>query len=416
MRYPQSKIISTFLALMIAVLIAEIVSMAWAHLEGIDKGVVRSERHLYDPYRGHRLNPDYRHRSDTGGIRIHSSDGFRENKPIAKSKSDNTYRIIMMGGSALYGIGSSRPYPFRPSLMNNETIDAYLEDLLNHELKISGSNRRVEIVNAGVTAYQTFQHLVYLNESLYQYEPDLVLFLDGHNDYYISRLNVNPWMDYVYSSIGLAESFNNRYPIFTMYTAIRPLSQFSYSMTLLQKGVQRLWERYEALPTDRLSSSDSTMTAAFDSQYERVAHHSFLRAYAQIKALGDYYGFKMVFFLQPEIIFESPSLLSSPDVEIRRLTELLRNQANPNTIATMHRIRPMLPRLFKDHGFNEFYDIGQIGSPEHRGTQLYLDYCHLTPTGSKVVAGHIFAAIRRMVIDDIEHYPNGRNYGGDRSS
>lgn len=327
----RKTIVTTSVIVLACVLIVETVAALWAYMKGIEKGAVRSERHVYDPYRGHRLNPDYLRTNDTAGTRIHSPDGFREDKPVAKSKPDNTYRIfIMMGGSALYGIGSSPPYPSHSSLLNNETIDFYLEDLLNLELKGFGIGSRVEIVNAAVTGYHTFQHLIYTNETLYQYEPDLVVFLEGHNDYYRFQAGHNPWMDYPYSSVRLAESFNGRHLLFTMYAAVRPLSRFSYTMTMLEKGLQQLWQQYDGLPADASIGESFPRAAGFDSQYERVAHDSFLRAYTQIKILGDYYGFKLAFFLQPEIVFENLAVLSPQDVDIQHRTENLQNQVDSN--------------------------------------------------------------------------------------
>lgn len=60
-----------------------------------------SERHLYSSIRSHKLNPSYQRRLDTEGRLIHSSDGFRRDEPIVKEKPQGTFRIFVMGGSAL---------------------------------------------------------------------------------------------------------------------------------------------------------------------------------------------------------------------------------------------------------------------------------------------------------------------------
>ena len=172
---------------------------------------------------------------------------------------------------------------------------------------------------------------------------------------------------------------------------------------MLEKGFQRLWEQHEALPTAGSTDNHLTLNAEFDSQYERIAHDSFLRAYTQIKALGDYYGFKLAFFLQPEIIFEAPSVLSPQDVELQSLTETMRNQINPSATAIARHIRTLLLRLFSIHNFNEFHDVAEIGATELRATQLYIDYCHLTPAGSKTVAKHLSPAILRIILDAVQH-------------
>ena len=52
---------------------------------------------------------------------------------------------------------------------------------------------------------------------------------------------------------------------------------------------------------------------------------------------------------------------------------------------TRHRTRTLLPDLFESQGI-PFHDVATIAAPSTTDRQLYLDYCHLTPEGSEVVA------------------------------
>jgi hypothetical protein len=121
-----------------------------------------SQRHLYSAVRGHELNPSYRRAFDTGGRPIHSTQGFRRDRLIEMAKPDGVYRIFVLGGSALYGIGvqSGTTYPLYPTLANDETITFFLERELNAQVRAAGIDVQVEVVNAGVTAYQTFHHVL----------------------------------------------------------------------------------------------------------------------------------------------------------------------------------------------------------------------------------------------------------------
>ena len=192
-----------------------------------------ASRHFYHPYRGHQLNPDYNRKFDTDNKRIHSIDGFRRDMPVSQAKPPNTYRIILMGGSAAYGIGTNLTdtnYPLYPSLKNTETIDYYLQSYLNKNEDIIKSKKKVEVINAAVTAYWTFQHLLYVNESLYKYKPDLIIFLDGHNDFYQHHLFPSTMEDYSFSSPKLITSLNNRSAVFTAYMFTRYFGQYSFSL------------------------------------------------------------------------------------------------------------------------------------------------------------------------------------------
>ena len=145
----------------------------------------KAERHLYAPLRGHRLNPEYQRPDDTDNLLIHSEQGFRRDGLVSLEKPDNSVRIFVLGGSALYGIGSrgSRTYPEHRTLLNDETIPHFLEIGLNDSLSDSLGNPNIEVINAGVTAYHTFQDFLYVYETLHEYDPDIVLFFDGHNDF-----------------------------------------------------------------------------------------------------------------------------------------------------------------------------------------------------------------------------------------
>ena len=172
-----------------------------------------NDQHLFSPYRGHELNPGYRTAGFARGREeesslLHSPDGFRTDELVPRDKGENTIRIIAMGASTLYGIGAGDPYPYHPALENDETITYLLERRLNEYLRQASSRTRVEVINAGVIAYQTFQHLLYLNERLLDYKPDLVVFLDGHNDFYIAKEDYNHWLSYGYSSRQMVHLVN----------------------------------------------------------------------------------------------------------------------------------------------------------------------------------------------------------------
>jgi hypothetical protein len=187
-----------------------------------------SQRHLYSAVRGHELNPNYRRDFDTSGRLIHSAQGFRRDGLIEMAKPAGVFRVFVLGGSALYGIGvqSGTTYPHHPSLANDHTITSFLERELNARARAAGSKVRIEIVNAGVTAYQTFHHVLYFYETLYEYQPDLLLFFDGHNDFYnVDRSN--PLKAYSYSAASMVPALNQRRPWFTLYVASRALGQYS---------------------------------------------------------------------------------------------------------------------------------------------------------------------------------------------
>ena len=90
----------------------------------------------------------------------------------------------------------------------------------------------------------------------------------------------------------------------------------------------------------------------------------------------------MAVFLQPELELEDAGVLNEKDVALRD-TRLKNTPAN--TALAMTTIRGMLPEVFQsiDVPFN---DVSSIATGASRGSQLYVDYCHLTPDGSRSLA------------------------------
>ena len=219
-----------FSVLLLAVLCLLVEALFYVYIYHIKDNPLgdASERNQYTYFRGHALNPDYHRAFDTGGKRIHSPDGFRRDEPVSVAKPDGVYRIILFGGSQAYGVGAQHGgvYPAVPSLQNDQTVSHYLEAALNQALDEAGRSTKVEVINAAVIAYKVYQHLLYFNERLYQYDADLLVFLDGHNDFYSDEVARNPMLENVYAK-DLVWHFNQRSLTFALYSMARSLGQYS---------------------------------------------------------------------------------------------------------------------------------------------------------------------------------------------
>lgn len=91
--------------------------------------------------------------------------GFR-GREILKSQKTRK-RIVLIGGSSAFGTGLEN---------DDQTLGSYIENLLD-----------VQVINAAVIGHGSGQELVYLLTELVELHPDLVLTLDGHNDYHRLR-------------------------------------------------------------------------------------------------------------------------------------------------------------------------------------------------------------------------------------
>ena len=88
---------------------------------------------------------------------------------VPKSKPKNVYRIMVLGGSNVYGDGIDNP---------RETFSQVLEKMANANLE----KTRIEVINAGVPGYNSFQIKIFFKYFASKYNPDLVICYLGRND------------------------------------------------------------------------------------------------------------------------------------------------------------------------------------------------------------------------------------------
>ncbi len=115
------------------------------------------------PYLSYYPTPNYRK-----GQTFHNSLGYRNDEfPLAKPS--RVYRIVALGGSSTYDIRIEN---------NEETFTAQLEKLLKEEY----GYQNVEVINAGVPGYNSWEILINLQFRVLDLDPDLVIICEGTND------------------------------------------------------------------------------------------------------------------------------------------------------------------------------------------------------------------------------------------
>lgn len=97
----------------------------------------------------------------------HNASGYRSYTELETPKPEGTFRIFTLGGSTTYGI----------SLPNTEAYPQVLQSLL-HEAGYT----HVEVVNAGVPQYATYENLVNFQFKILDDEPDMIITYEGIND------------------------------------------------------------------------------------------------------------------------------------------------------------------------------------------------------------------------------------------
>jgi lysophospholipase L1-like esterase len=114
-------------------------------------------------YLGYYPTPNY-----TKGLTAHNSLGYR-GREVTIEKPRGVYRIVTLGGSSTYDVRIED---------NAQTAAAQLERLLREEYGFAN----VEVINAGVPGYNSWEILANLEFRVLDLDPDLVIIYEGTND------------------------------------------------------------------------------------------------------------------------------------------------------------------------------------------------------------------------------------------
>jgi lysophospholipase L1-like esterase len=132
----------------------------WGRAEDLAEHVLRYRPH---PYLIYALNPHYR---SADGKTRHNALGFR-GAELSREKPAGVYRIVLLGGSSTYDTEIAD---------DRATFAARLEDELRRE------HAGVEVINAGVGGYNTWESLINFQFRVLDLEPDLAVVYHATND------------------------------------------------------------------------------------------------------------------------------------------------------------------------------------------------------------------------------------------
>jgi hypothetical protein len=381
----RAVIVGSILALSFGLGLLELLSYVYLRVaEGYDGRHLMM--HQFDDYKNIHPTPHYQ---DTRGV-THNAQGFRRTEDVSATKPPDTYRIFLMGGSTAYGLGSLSPkgHLKYPVLSNTETIDHYVEEFLQHNIP----SRRIEVINAGIPSHSSHHHLIYLNQMILKYHPDMIIFIDGTNDYYPWEKGYDQFRDYPYrqwSHLYLDEPSLKAWASYTGFWLYRK----SHLVYLAGKKLRPLWGAIQNLrpqPRPHLDVDDALRNLNAN------AEANFLRMIERDALILLHEGIVPVFTLQPDLLFEQRKVLT--EFEQERLAEVT-NATPVNYPQFKNRARPLVAEKLRQvtaargASFIDLTDIfGEIKE------DAFTDDCHLTPLANRTVAEYIGHRIAPLIV------------------
>ena len=128
-----------------------------------------------DPERFWKFKPNVRIKDQANEFwmgHVSNSLGFR-NPEFVLERAPGSFRVVCFGDSSTFGIGNDMP----------DTWPAQLEERLQASLLLA-KYTRIEVINAGVPGYSSFQGLQHMRQELARLKPDLVMASYANNDFW----------------------------------------------------------------------------------------------------------------------------------------------------------------------------------------------------------------------------------------
>jgi len=346
----------------------------------------------------------WRNAPDWARIDIHhNAQGFRHDSDVAVSKPPGTVRIFFTGGSAAYGCEGLFPNldPQWERLYNRDLIDVYLQK----NLRERHPERQWEVVNVATNEYRMHQHLAMFYTRLLRYKPDLIIFMDGHNDMSgIMAATTKPYDPYAetphsqeFASAVYPHTFGdwfymnsqwlrNRSALFTVLQAKVLSGRHDAAFTGIDAG-QPVRSPVELADLPPALQQRAREALAQDGYYVQAAErlHSAL-AHEGIAAL---------FSLQPELILSGKSLTP---VEAK-FGEHYRQLSGRYVTYMYEQMRPDISRKMAASAERNGYTyLDLIDGFREIKEKTFTDYCHLTPRGNEVIAERLYQAMSPVLI------------------
>ena len=342
-------------------------------------------QYQFDPYKNIMLTPSWR---DTRGV-SHNAQSFRRTSPVTQQKASGTFRVILMGASTAYGLGGMWPHLQTEFAVLNDstTIDSYLEPMLAAALP----GLKVEVINAGIPSVWTHHHLIYLNQAILAYEPDLVLFLDGWNDHFFYSGDHDQFASYIQT-----EQASRIMGTPTIASLVRMNAWWLFRKSAFAHVTGRALQA--VAPTLRggggppppidPDSATAVATRTFDRNARKMIERNAL--------ILQHEGIPALFMLQPVLALERDRLARMPDIE-RRLFDFNLTAERPGYEQYIRRVVPIVSERVRETVTplgGSYLDLTAIY--DRPMGQIFTDYCHLTPTGNRLLAEFILPEVVRL--------------------
>ncbi len=382
------KLGAAFISLALAIIGVEIAAGAYVRHHfgryGFDLNVQTRGSMAEDGYQVWADPPNYTTWSLKGHFDEH---GLRYPESVTPAKPPAVRRIFVLGGSMAYGsqpTGIWQGFTGQGELATNETIAGSMEQILN--AKYPG--RRFQVISAATNWSKLHQQMIHYLRQVKDFSPDLIISIDGQNDSTLHRESLNSW--------ELTDQLYRDEVLGTAAYRLRPLLRASNALYLIAVlafgGHERavddsLVRQYENV--GRPADYEARVAADYTQYRSDIEKHvtEYATTMRYFHSVLEVDRVPHLFVLQPLIHLDQTKTWTRNERAIRgyiysNIDEYLwrdnfyrRLGAEAADLIGRDRV-PFEPLLDPFAGFDG---------------NAYTDYCHLTPSGNRMVAQRLIA-------------------------
>ena len=331
-----------------------------------------------DPYLLFRMAPNQRH------PRVRTNQYGLRNDDITPRPGPETVRILLLGGSVAWGFNA---------LSNEDTISAYLEELLNRPTSDT-KGIRFEVLNGAAPGYVAWQEsLIY---ALYYRElgAHIVIALDGANEVGAGLTASAPGYP-----LGFDEAVvSHRRPRLSLAKLISEWVEWRFQRS---KTYQLTHDR--ELPRLGITKLIRQVRPKSLEEIQPLSPDEVAQAYSlSLQHLVDVAGFDQRFViavLQPMLILSESKNRTEFEETISHEFELKAPGATQYYVDGFERLRDTLRKLHLRNSNFRGIDSSLLFRDET--TDVFIDYCHLTTRGRQVLAQVLADAIRELPLEEL---------------
>lgn len=338
------KLLFSIITLFISVCILELSVRVLIHTKSI---LMEPDKHssIIEEDGYVRLKPRFIHIDEVSGNTFSTNSlGFR-GREIGERKPDKTVRIIALGGSTTFGIGSSD---------NSHTYPSLLETKLNRSQEVPNIN--FEVINAGIPGARSTNILKLFSDQVLKLNADIVLIYSGWNDW---------------------NGFYNEGPSVFEYDSILYRLNLRFSeLSILYSKVRNLIFGYRSR-VKRTDYEKRALKVLSQKYYEKPYKDNIVNLVKLCRGNG----------IKPVLILQPPSLGSFSVIDKKKY--LSKDPLFQESRKIMTIVQSRLMEIQKNISLENnvaIADINYMFDVFENGDSLYYDIIHFSDNGNNVIA------------------------------